>query len=325
MANVHLKKGWHLPDRAATPEHVFHNRRQFLATMGFTAAGTAGLLYGNAQGAPAASMQETITGLRSLDAERNPAFKVDSPLTQAAVAGKYNNFYEFSRYKDDVWALAEKLTTEPWSVEVSGLVAKPRTFDVNELIRAMPLEERVYRFRCVEAWSMVVPWVGFPFRELLKAVAPTSQAKYVKMTTFMRPAEAPRQGLKPWFGPGEPWPYTEGLTMAEAMNELTLICVGMYGHILPKQHGAPIRLIAPWKYGYKSIKSIVKIELTAQQPPTFWNILGPSEYGFVSNVNPRVPHPRWSQAFERDIGTRERKPTLLYNGYEAYVGNLYKA
>ncbi len=325
MANVHLKKGWHLPDRAATPEHVFYNRRQFLATMGFTAAGTAGLLYGNAQAATRTSLQDTITGLRPLAAERNPAFKVDSPLTPAAIAGKYNNFYEFSRHKDDVWVLAEKLTTEPWSLEVSGLVAKPRTFDVNELIRAMPLEERVYRFRCVEAWSMVVPWVGFPFRELLKAVAPTSQAKYVKMTTFMRPAEAPRQGLKPWFGPGEPWPFTEGLTMAEAMNELTLICVGLYGQILPKQHGAPIRLIAPWKYGYKSIKSIVKIELTAQQPPTFWNILGPSEYGFVSNVNPKVPHPRWSQAFERDIGTRERKPTLLYNGYEAYVGNLYKA
>ncbi|NIP72178.1 MAG: protein-methionine-sulfoxide reductase catalytic subunit MsrP, partial [Gammaproteobacteria bacterium] len=164
-----------------------------------------------------------------------------------------------------------------------------------------------------------------PFSALLKAVGPTREARYVKMTTFFRPEQAVRQGEKPWFGPGEPWPYTEGLTLAEAMNELTLLTVGIYGHVLPKQHGAPIRLIVPWKYGFKNIKSIVKIELTDEQPATFWNTLAPSEYGFVSNVNPKVPHPRWSQAFERDIGTRRRKPTLPYNGYGEQVAGLYRA
>ncbi len=209
-------------------------------------------------------------------------------------------------------------------MEVTGLVDKPRTFDVDDLLKRMPLEERVYRFRCVEAWSMVVPWVGFPLRELLKAVAPQSGAKYVTMTTFLRPEEARRQGLKSWFGPGEPWPYTEGLTIAEATHDLTLLTVGIYGQVLPKQFGAPIRLIVPWKYGFKNIKSIVRIELTDKQPETFWHTLVPHEYGFVSNVNPKVPHPRWSQAHERDIGTRTRKPTLPYNGYAEQVAHLYK-
>ena len=324
MANIHLRKGWQLPERAATPESAFVNRRQVLAAMGLGAAGMAGLWAHPALGAPSRSLKDTVTGLPRLNARRNPDFKVPDPLTPPEIAGQYNNFYEFSREKDDVWELAGKLTTQPWQLEVSGLVDKPRTFDVDDLIRRMPIEERVYRFRCVEAWAMVVPWVGFPLRALLKEVGPRSGARYVAMTTFLRPEEAPRQSLKPWFGQGEPWPYTEGLTVAEAMNELTLLSVGLYGQILPKQHGAPIRLIVPWKYGYKSIKSIVKIELTAERPETFWNILVPSEYGFVSNVNPKVPHPRWSQAFERDIGTRGRKPTLPYNGYESYVGDLYK-
>ncbi len=344
MANIILKKSWELPERAAMPESAYLNRRRFLADMGsatgitaglsvgisagltagISAAGSAGLLALSPREAAARSLKDTLTGLKPLSAGRNPDFQVADPLTPLSIAGKYNNFYEFSRGKEDVWAKAEKLTTEPWSVEVTGLVKKPRRFDVSELIRRMPIEERVYHFRCVEAWSMVVPWVGFPMSALLKEVGPLSGAKYVQMTTFLRPEEATRQGQRSWFGAGEPWPYTEGLTLAEAMNDLTLLAVGIYGNILPKQFGAPIRLIVPWKYGFKSIKSIVRIELTAQRPPTFWNILGPSEYGFVSNVNPKVPHPRWSQAFERDIGTRNRKPTLLYNGYAEQVAGLYK-
>jgi sulfoxide reductase catalytic subunit YedY len=195
---------------------------------------------------------------------------------------------------------------------------------VDDLIRRMPVEERMYRFRCVEAWSMVVPWLGFPLQALLKEAQPKAGAKFVKFTTFHRPQEAPRQSKTSLFAPAEPFPYTEGLTLAEAANELTLLTVGAYGKVLARQNGAPIRLIAPWKYGFKNIKSIVKIELVAVQPPTFWNILIPHEYGFESNVEPQVPHPRWSQAFEQDISTRQRKPTLYLNGYESFVGHLYK-
>ena len=324
MANVKKDKGWMIPERLATPEQAYLNRRQIVAAMGLSALGATALLPSLAQGAPSANFEATTTGLPSLNATRNPSFQVKRPLTDLSIAARYNNFYEFSRDKDDVWLLAEKFKPRPWQVEVSGHVEKPRTFDVEDLIRRMPIEERVYRFRCVEAWSMTVPWVGFPLSALLKAVGPTSRAKYVKMTTFMRPHEAPRQAQKPWFGPGEPWPYTEGLTIAEAMNDLTLLTVGVYGRTLPKQMGAPIRLIVPWKYGFKNIKSIVKIELTEKRPPTFWNILGPSEYGFESNVEPNVPHPRWSQAFERDIGTRRRRRTLLYNGYAEQVAGLYR-
>ena len=328
MANVHLKKGWMLPERMVTPEQVYLTRRKAISALGLSVigGGVFGGLFspGQAEAAPTSRFEATYSALPRLNAPRNPAYQVSDPLTPMSIVGKFNNFYEFSREKDDVWLKTENFTTRPWTLEVSGEVKRPKTFDMDDLIKRMPLEERVYRFRCVEAWSMTVPWVGFPFSALLKAVEPTSRAKFVKFTTFMRPSEAPRQGRKPWFGQPEPFPYTEGLSMAEAMNELTLITVGIYGRALPKQNGAPIRLIVPWKYGYKNIKSVVKIELTERQPATFWNLLGPREYGFVSNVNPRVPHPRWSQAFERDIGTRRRKPTLLYNGYAEQVGGLYK-
>jgi methionine sulfoxide reductase catalytic subunit len=326
MAHHHRKPAWRLPEREATPEQAYLNRRQILAALGLAAAGTGlgGLLPRPAHAAAPGTLQDTISGLQALHAPRSARFQVDGTMTPPEVAGQYNNFYEFSREKDDVWLLASKLTTRPWTIEVGGMVDKPGTYDVEALMRSMPMEERVYRFRCVEAWSMVVPWTGFPFRELLKKVGPKAGAKFVAMTTFMRPAEAPEQASKPWFGPALPWPYTEGLTLEEASNELTLLSVGLYGHVLPNQHGAPIRLVVPWKYGFKNIKSIVKIELTDKRPATFWNELVPSEYGFVSNVNPKIPHPRWSQAFERDIGTRSRKPTLLYNGYADYVGGLYK-
>ncbi|HKI98872.1 MAG TPA: protein-methionine-sulfoxide reductase catalytic subunit MsrP [bacterium] len=328
MAHIHIKPNWQLPERAATPEHVYLNRRQILAAMGIGAIGATGLSGLLARTAAAATeptdVQQTLQGLRKLNAPRDPQFPLPKgrTLTPEKVAAEYNNFYEFGTYKD-IWAKAAALTTEPWSLEVSGLVDHPHTYDVDELLRTMPLQERIYRHRCVEAWSMVVPWVGFPLRELIKKAGPKSGAKFVRMTTFMRPSEAPEQKPGGWFGSREPWPYTEGLTLAEATNELALMGVGIYGHVLPNQHGAPIRLIVPWKYGFKSIKSIVKLELVADEPATFWHTMVPNEYGFQSNVNPKIPHPRWSQAFEKDIGTRERVPTLLYNGYGDYVAGLY--
>ena len=324
MANIHLKRGWELPERLVPPESVYFNRRNFIKSLGMATIGAAGLVYGSgAQGASVADLKTNLSQLPPLTAPRNGAYKVEGrAMTKEILAATFNNFFEFSTGKK-VWPLVHTLETSPWTVEVTGLVEKPRTFDVDDLLKSMPLEERVYRLRCVEAWSIVVPWIGFPFSALLKKVKPLSSAKFVKMTTFMRPDQAPRQKPKFSFWSKEPWPYTEGLTMAEAMNELTLITMGIYGHILPKQHGAPIRLITPWKYGYKSIKSIVKIELTAEQPPTFWNTVVPHEYGFYSNVEPNVPHPRWSQARERVLGQRGRIPTLPYNGYASYVAQMY--
>jgi sulfoxide reductase catalytic subunit YedY len=199
-------------------------------------------------------------------------------------------------------------------------VAKPRTYDLDDLVRAFPLEERIYRHRCVEAWAMVVPWTGFPLASLLRKAEPLPEAKYVRFVSFYRPREASRQS-----GPSMPWPYNEGLTLAEATNELTFLATGMYGHPLLKQHGAPVRLVVPWKYGFKSAKSIVRIELTARQPATFWNTLMPQEYDFEANVNPAVPHPRWSQEQERLLGTGETRTTLLYNGYGGQVAKLYRS
>lgn len=324
MANVHRNKEWALPEREATPERLFKNRRDILRLAGAGAIGAAGMLYGfDAQGRSADEVRRSLSALRPLGVSRNPAFKVEKPITPEVIAAVFNNFYEFSTRKDGVYPLAKAMKTDPWSVEVGGMVNKPRKFAIEELLTRMPLEERVYRFRCVEAWSMVVPWVGFPMSALLKRVDPLSSAKFVRLTTFFDPEVAPRQKKRAAFWSREPWPYTEGLTLAEAMNDLTLLTVGSYGHVLPNQHGAPIRLIVPWKYGFKSIKSIVKIELTDKQPATFWNTLAPREYGFFSNVNPKVPHPRWSQARERVIGSDRRQPTLLYNGYASQVAGLY--
>jgi sulfoxide reductase catalytic subunit YedY len=322
------RRGWEIPDREVTSEAVFWNRRHVLQAMGFTGLGlAAGLRPGPASAA--AKNGKAIPGLQEkppvpdlYPAKRNPKFNLDLPLSDEYAASTYNNFYEFSDSKD-AWPLGEKFVTHPWTVEVSGLVKKPRTWDVEEILRKVPLEERVYRFRCVEAWSMVVPWTGIPLAAFVKLVDPLPSAKFIRFTTFMRPDQAP--GQKPSFFGRLPWPYTEGLTVGEATNELAMLVTGMYGHPTPKQNGAPFRLIAPWKYGYKNIKSIVKMEFITDQPATFWNTLVPHEYDFWSNVNPKVPHPRWSQATERLVDTGERKPTLLYNGYAEFVAHLYKS
>lgn len=297
------------------------DRRRFLKGTGMLALYSAALWTGLAPRPARATDSEIV--LNEIEktiypAKQNPKFTLDRPLTSESVAAGYNNFYEFTEDKEGVRRLAQKLEIRPWTVEVTGLVHKPRTFDVDDLLKTMPIEERLYRLRCVEAWAMAVPWTGFPLKALLDEVQPLGKASHVAMTTFYKPLTA-RGQFAFWY----PWPYTEGLTLQEAMNELTFMAVGIYGHPLPKQHGAPLRLVVPWKYGYKSIKSIVKIELLDYQPATFWNTAQGLEYDFLANVNPNIPHPRWSQAREKMIGTGKVRPTQIYNGYGEYVAHLY--
>lgn len=245
-------------------------------------------------------------------------YAVTDQLTPLEAITNYNNFYEFDTSKGGVAVEAKNFVTRPWQVSVGGLVNKPSVFDIDELLK-FPLEQRIYRLRCVEGWSMVIPWIGFPLSNLLERVEPTNQARYVAFQTLFDPNRMPNQrtGVLDW-------PYVEGLRLDEAMHPLTIMATGLYDEVLPPQDGAPIRLVVPWKYGFKSIKSVVKITLVADQPPTTWNIAAPEEYGFYSNVNPNVPHPRWSQATERRIGEYGRRNTLLFNGYGEQVAQLYK-
>jgi len=308
---LRIAKGWEIPEREATPERFVLSRRRLLGTL----AAAGGAILAGAAARP--SETGSVDLPMALRAKRSPLFHVDAPLSDEKTVARYNNFYEFSQDKD-VWRYVEKFKTRPWTVEVGGLVQKPRTWDIDELIK-MPLEERLYRHRCVEAWYMDVPWIGFPLRKLLEASQPLAKARFVRFVSFLKKEEAPGQSRYNWYA----WPYYEGLSLAEAMNELTLATVGIYGHELPKQQGAPFRVVVPWKYGYKGPKSVVKIELVETRPPTFWNDLQPLEYSFESNVNPNVPHPRWSQATERSIDGSASRKTRLYNGYEAWVARLY--
>ena len=309
MSLIRIPRGWELPERLATPEAVYLNRRKF-----FKQLGVAGL--GLVAGSSLLGAEEDAA---LYPAKRNPAYTLDRALTAEGVASSYNNFYEFTTDKEAVREKVADFRPHPWQVEIRGLVNNPKVWDFDELVRKLPLEERLYRHRCVEAWAMAVPWTGFPLKALVELAQPLSGAKYLRLVSFYRPDEAPGQKWQPWYS----WPYYEGLSMAEATNELTLIATGIYGHELPKQHGAPLRLVTPWKYGFKSIKSIVLIDFVAAQPPTFWHTANPDEYDFVANVNPGIPHPRWSQATEQLIGTNERVPTQLYNGYGEYVARLY--
>ena len=319
MAYIKVPKGWEIPENQVTSESDYINRRKFIKDMGIASASA--LLFSSSTAcAQNKGVEKQLEPFQAekLAVENNPNFTVNRQMTDEIIAATYNNYYEFTKKKTNVWKKVEKFRTRPWEVEVTGLVEQPMKFDIDDLIKQMPLEERIYRFRCVEAWAMVVPWIGFPMKALLEKVEPKAEAKYVRMLTFLDPEIAPEQNdLR------MPWPYFEGLTLDEAMNDLTLLTVGIYGHILPPQHGAPIRLIVPWKYGFKSIKSIVNIELTDEKPRTFWNTLAPREYDFWANVNPKVPHPRWSQASERMIGSNKRHPTMVYNGYGSYVAHLY--
>jgi sulfoxide reductase catalytic subunit YedY len=266
----------------------------------------------------AAPAQETQAPPADLDSSA-AADELDDPLNTYEQITNYNNFYEFTTDKEGVAVLAKDFKTSPWQVEVYGLVNKPTTFGLEDLLNDFVTEERIYRLRCVEGWSMVIPWNGFPLAQLLQQVEPTSEAKYVRFETLMDREQMP--GLK---SPFYPWPYNEGLRLDEAMHNLTILATGLYGKELPPQDGAPVRLVVPWKYGFKSIKSIVKIELVAEQPATLWSTVAPNEYGFYSNVNPEVPHPRWSQATERRIGEMSRRDTLMFNGYAEEVAGLYE-
>lgn len=306
-------RAWEIPQSEATPEAVFLDRRRFVAALGLGS----GLIGSGLAGAGALAQARDPTA-DLYPAKRNEAFKLDREITAEKYSGDYNNYYEFGQSKS-ITAAAEKLKTRPWTVKIDGLVEKPLEIGVDDLIRRVSLEERLYRHRCVEAWSMAVPWTGFPLRALVEMAKPTAAAKYVVMQTFQDRSVAPGQ-RQFWY----PWPYTEGLTMAEATNDLALLVTGIYGKPLPNQFGAPIRLAVPWKYGFKSVKAINKITFAAERPKTFWEGLQAAEYGFWANVNPAVPHPRWSQATERVLGTDERKPTLLFNGYGDQVADLYK-
>jgi sulfoxide reductase catalytic subunit YedY len=297
-----------------TPREVYLRRREFLSGAG--AVGTAGVL---ATVLPVQSASAT-----TLQAVKSPLSTVDEALTSRKDVTSYNNFYEFGTDKDDPVKNAHTLKTKPWTVKVDGLVGKPADYDLDDLIKDITLEERIYRMRCVEGWSMVIPWVGVPLASVLKRIEPQGGAKYVAFATLVRPSEMP--GQRGAFQ-ALPWPYVEGLRLDEAMHPLTILAVGLYGETLPNQNGAPVRLVVPWKYGFKSIKSVVRMTLTETQPPTTWSQANPSEYGFYSNVNPQVDHPRWSQATERRIGEgglfAKRRPTLMFNGYGEQVAGLY--
>jgi methionine sulfoxide reductase catalytic subunit len=310
---IRRRRGWELPESAATDEAVFHGRRRLIQGIAAGSILAPGLLRGGL--ALAADALDPSAGL--YPAKKNPKYTLDRPVTDEKASTTYNNFYEYGTDKS-IWRDAQQLKTRPWTIKIDGMVEKPITIDIDDLLKKMPLEERLYRHRCVEAWSMAVPWSGFPLAALVAMAKPLGSAKYLKMVTFMDPSMAPEQ--KKFF---YPWPYTEGLTMAEASNELSFISTGMYGHVMPKQDGAPLRLTVPWKYGFKSVKSVNHFEFTDQRPKTYWEALQASEYGFWANVNPEVPHPRWSQASERVIGTDERRPTQLYNGYGEFVASMY--
>src|SRR5262245_31766074 len=317
-----IKKPDDIKSSEITDQKVYLNRRLFLRGAILAGSATAtGLVYRKLNPPPSAvAEQPRIAGIvqpPSDDALRK-GFKVNEALTSFEDITNYNNFYEFSTVKESVASAARNFVTRPWTLEVGGLVNKPKTFDVDELLKLAPPEERVYRHRCVEGWSMVIPWVGFPLATLLKQVDPLSTARYVAFRTLFDPKRMPYQST----GVLE-WPYVEGLRLDEAMHPLTILATGLYGQTMPPQNGAPIRLVVPWKYGFKGIKSIVKIALVAEPTQTTWNIESPYEYVFYSNVNPNVDHPRWSQKMEHRIGEFRSRQTLLFNGYAEQVGNLY--
>jgi sulfoxide reductase catalytic subunit YedY len=310
------------PSSEITPEQVYQRRREFMRNAGLAALTAAGVASGLSQLTGSAEKRRVLDDrpeqeVKPLGADKPEAFRANEPPTSYDDITHYNNFYEFGLDKEDPASNARAFVTRPWTVAVGGECHQPRVFELEELL-GLELEERVYRMRCVEAWSMVIPWLGFPLAKLLARVQPTSRAKYVAFTSLLDPEqmEGQRNGVLAW-------PYVEGLRIDEAMHPLTLLALGLYGKTLPNQNGAPIRLVVPWKYGFKGIKSIVKIELTASQPRTTWNDAAPSEYGFYANVNPFVDHPRWSQATERRIGELARRQTLPFNGYAEEVAALY--
>ena len=306
------KRGWEIPELEATPEQLFLDRRQWLKAAAGSMAAASPLSIALAGPAFASA----ATGL--YPAKTNPRYTLDRPLSAETLVESYNNFYEFG-FDKSIASAAQGLKTDPWTIQIDGMVEKPFSLSFDDLLAKVSLDERLYRHRCVETWSMVVPWTGFPLKNLVDLAKPLSGAKYLRMESFLDTNAAPEEA-----DPLYSWPYVEGLTLAEATNELAFLVTGLYGKPLPKQNGAPIRLAVPWKYGFKSAKSIVRFSFVADRPASFWESLQPSEYGFWANVNPDVPHPRWSQAEETPLGWIERRPTLIWNGYGEYVAGLYK-
>ena len=318
MAQLQIPK---IPSSEITPEHVYLNRRNFMKGAGLAlgAAALAACSMPETEELASGGEEESAAKPEMAQAEAGTTDELGDPLNSFEQITNYNNFYEFSTDKQAVARLAEGYSTSPWTVEVGGLVNNPGTYDVDDLRKMFDIEERIYRLRCVEAWSMVIPWRGFPISDLLNVVEPKSEAQYLRFETILDPDGMPGQSSS-WYS----WPYVEGLRVDEAMNPLAILGTGLYGKDLLPQNGAPIRLVVPWKYGFKSIKSIVKIDLVAEQPSSLWMDAAGSEYGFYANVNPTVNHPRWSQATERRIGERGRRETLMFNGYEEQVAYLYE-
>ena len=339
MAHPIIRPDWWLPERAASEASLYFNRRSFLRTVGLGVGATS--IWGcestftpaepdnrdtSCDAAPPTNPLQTICPSPTADlypASGNPRYRVtDRPHTAESFAITHNNYYEFIGRPGNVnfiWDLIGPFQVRPWTVELSGEIENPGIYDVADLEREFGLEQRVYRHRCVERWSMAVPWTGYPLSKLIEKASPLSSAAYLKFTAFNQPDAAVGQATQPWY----PWPFVEALRMDEALNELSFVATGLFGKPLPKQNGAPLRLAVPWKYGFKSVKAFVKIEFVQEQPNTFWTEFGPDEFGFLSNVNPDVPHPRWSQQEELMLGEFDPRPTLVYNGYGSTVGDLY--
>lgn len=320
---IRTRRGWEIPERLVVPEELVMSRRRLLKGAGALALAGAVAACDNSNetqnsAAPARQTAESDPTASLYPFKHNAAYTVDRAITPESIVASYNNYYEFGVEKDDPVHNAGRLPIRPWEISFEGMVEKPFKTDFDTLIKAMPLEERVYRHRCVEAWSFVAPWSGFAMKALMDYAKPVSGAKYVVMKSWLNTDVAPAQNMV-WV----PWPYTEGLTLEEANNELAFMVTGAYAKPLPKQNGAPLRLVTPWKYGFKSTKGIQRFIFTDERPKTYWMALGPDEYGFWANVNPAVPHPRWSQSSEEVLGTGERVPTQLYNGYGAQVASLY--
>lgn len=311
---IRTARPWSIPESEATPEKIFNNRREFLRKLGLASI-AAGIPGKHPSAKPAARRPPARVPTTDLyPAHRNEKYAIDEPLTPESVVSRRNIFDEFTLERDRVWKVAERFASRPWRIHVGGAVEKPLQFDVDELTRKLGIEERLYRFRCVEAWAMAVPWSGFPFRRFLELVQPLPVARYVRMVTAARPDEMPG-----WYGSRRVFPYYEALSLAEANHDLAFLATGIYGHPLPNQHGAPLRLVVPWKYGLKGIKSIVAFELTREKPGTFWNELAPHNYSFESNVDPTAP----GQAEETMLDTGKTRPTKPYNGYGELVAPLY--
>ena len=319
MFGIKISSDWNISENDTTAEEIYLNRRKFIENVG--KLGSNILAFGAFSNFlnPIQVFAENLTSRKITRRNTKNLIDFQDNITSENLTSRYNNFYEFGTNKADISFLAKQLQVGQWSIKVEGLVHKPKILDVDKIIQAMPLEQRVYRLRCVETWSAIIPWSGFPLRELIKLSNPLSTARYVKFNTFIDPNIAPGQKNRFW----EPWPYVEGLSMSEAMHNLAFLAIGMYGHQLNPQNGAPIRLVVPWKYGFKSIKSIESIEFVKDPPRTFWQTVSPLDYDFWANVDPTVPYAKWDQRFELPLGSEKKEKTMLYNGYAAQVRKLY--